>query len=41
MTIFWNLQNEFIIITKSENLGFDIESRAMGKSYPLLEYPNH
>ena len=40
MKIFWNLQNEFIIIN-TENLGFDIESRALGKSYPMLKYPTH
>ena len=35
MTIFWNLQNELSIITWCK----DIESRALGKSYPMLKYP--
>ena len=28
-----------LLLLNTENLGFDIESRALGKSYPLLKYP--
>ena len=28
-------------LPNTENLGFDIESRALGKSYPMLKYPTH
>ena len=30
-----------LLLVDTENLGFDIESRALGKSYPLLKYPTH
>ena len=28
-----------LLLRNTENLGFDIESRALGKSYPMLKYP--
>ena len=28
-----------LLLLNTENLGFDIESRALGKSYPMLKYP--
>ena len=30
-----------LLLVDTENLGFDIESPALGKSYPLLKYPTH
>ena len=30
-----------LLLFNTENLGFDIESRALGKSYPILKYPTH
>ena len=29
----------FLVLLNTENLGFDIESRALGKSYSVLKYP--
>ena len=28
-----------VLLLDAENLDFDIESRALGKSYPMLKYP--
>ena len=30
-----------LLLVDTENLGFDKESRVLGKSYPLLKYPTH
>ena len=30
-----------LLLVDTENLGFDLEPRALGKSYPLLKYPTH
>ena len=38
MKVFWNLENEFIIITKYTKSKFQ-HSRALGKSSTMLKYP--
>ena len=41
MTIAWNIQNEFIIITYYRKSKIRHRVPRIGKGYPMLKYPTH